>query len=658
MKNPDPSEQEADRETMKDLYREDQQGSDRESHLFAENCQAVHSDQRTPNPTSESTRSCCRWCEEEFKNRAEHHRHRCPEQAKWDRIWSFEPDSESVLRPQTHEIGAKLLFTSQDKRFLPFLELSRALDGHFEWTGYNPETGTVIAEDNSVGKFNAAGETWEFNQNESKITTWQSNIKPRDIDDCNRYFEYNVGVVSTDDVGQKRVNFQFRPALSDAHHIESNEPIRPIPSTLPEGIRVQVDSVNVNQDEILDILQSVAAVLDVRPEYFGRERLHEWSRVYNYALYVRVRRSVSERRLAGSEGLLERLAVFSSRRRGEGQYEWDNPTITAHYNTVGLNQTALQNLLPDQRVGKVLKLYHLKQPPANATADPTSHPKLEVQFSTEYSDDTAIPWQSSDYDVTDLKEELDEYLICQLNWAGLATTAEADWVVPDAYWEPEDTESNITVYPDPLEKVKETEEGLAVHHLLNQDTSRGERAVLRALAETGKSHYRTLAAESETSTSTVYRAVDRFSNIIKKTNGVFEFADDVLREKFQELFEHLDDALEWVEKGIEHIQDSERLIGENTAFASWARRYGASVLEREDSIEIEFQAGKYSKNELQKILRRGYKAARRMGSQTAHKLMRATIRYRDLDGNELQRQCFIPQGTSISVLGDTKLTLG
>jgi len=638
--------------------REDQQRSERERYLLTGNYQAVRSDQRTLNTTSECTWACCRWCEEEFSNQVEHHRHCCPEQAKWDRVWSFESDSEPVLRPQTHEIGAMLLFTSQDEGLLPFLELSTALDRHFEWTGYDPETGTVIAEGNSVDQFNAAGEMWEFNHDESKITTWQSNIKPRDVDDCSRYFEYNIGVVSTDDVGRKRVNFQFRPAISDPQHIESNEPIQPIPSTLPEGIRVQVDSVNVNHDEILEILQSVAAVLDVRPECFGRERIHEWSRVYNYALYVRVRRSVSDRHLAGSEGLLERLAVFSSRRQGKGHYEWDNEEITAHYTTVGLNRTALQNLLPDQRVGKVLKLYHLKHPPANAAADPTSHPKLEVQFSTEYSDDAAIPWQSSDYDVTDLKEELDEYLICQLDWAGLATTAEADWVVPDAYWKPEDTDRNITVYPDPLEKVKEAEEGLAVHHLLSKDTSRGERAVLRALAETGKSHYRTLADESETSTSTVYRAVDTFSNIIKKTNGVLEFADDVLRDKFQELFEYLEDALEWVEQGIKHIQDSERLIGEDTAFASWARRYGASVLEKEDSIEIEFQAGKYSKYELQKILRRGYKAARRMGSQTAHKLMRATIRYRDQDDNELQRRCFIPQGTSISVLGDTTLTLG
>jgi hypothetical protein len=638
--------------------REDQQYSERERHPLTENYQAVRSNQRTPNVTSEYTWACCRWCKKEFKNQGKHHRHRCQERAKWDQIWSFEPDSESVLQPQTHEIGGKLLFTSKDRGLLPFLELSTALDGEFEWTRYNPETGTVIAEENSVGQFNAAGETWEFNHNESKITSWQSNIKPRDVDNCSRYFEYNVGVVSTDDIGRKRVNFQFRPALSDPHHIESNEPIRPIPSTLPEGIRVQVDSVNVNRDEILEVLQSVAAVLNVQPEYFGRERLHEWSRVYNYALYVRVQCSISERHLAGSEGLLERLTVFSSHRRGKGHYEWDNEEITSHYNTVGLNRTALQHLLPDQHVGKVLKLYHLKQPQANATEDPTSHPKLEVQFSTKYSDEAAIPWQSSGYDITDLEEELDEYLTCQLDWAGLATTAEADWVVPDAYWEPEDTDRNITVYPDPLEKVKEAEERLAVHHLLSKDTSRGERAVLRALAESGKSHYRNLAAESETSTSTVYRAVDTFSNVINKTNGVLEFADGVLRDKFQELFEYLEDALEWVEQGIKHIQDSERLIGEDTAFASWARRYGASVLEKEDSIEIEFQAGKYSKYELQKILRRGYKAARRMGSQTAHKLMRATIRYRNQDDNELQRRCFIPKGTSISVLGDTTLTLG
>ena len=657
MERTDQSDRPVDEATMEDTHRDDQPVSDREKHLLDGNYQIVRSDQIGTN-FPECAQACCRWCEEEFDNRAEQHRHRCPEQAKWDRIWSVGPGLESVIRPQTHEIGAKLLFPNQDQGLRPFIELSTALDNNFEWTGYDPETGTVIAEENSIGKFEAAGETWEFNHRESKITTWQSNIKPRDADDCSRYFEYNLGIVSTDDVGRKRVNFQFRPALSDPHHIESDEPIHAIPSNLPEGIRVQVDSANVKREDILDLLQSVADVLNIRPEYFGQGRIHHWSRVYNYAFYVRILRSISERLLAGSEGLLERLAVFSSRRRGQGHYEWDNEEITAHYNTVGLNPTALQNLLPDQHVGKMLKLYHRKHPPANTTADPTSHPKLEVQFSTKYSDDAAIPWQSSDYDVVDLEKELDEYLVCLLDWAGLATTAEADWVIPDAYWQPEDTDRGITVYPDPLEKVKEAEEGLAVHHLLSKDTSRGERAVLRALAETGETHYQDLATESDTSTSTVYRAADTFSNIIKKTNGVLEFADDVLRGKFQELLEHLEDALEWVEHGIEHIHSSEQLIGEESAFASWARQYGASVLEKEDSIEIEFQVGRYSKYELQKILRRGYKAARRMGSQTATKLMKATVRFQNRDGNQRQRRCFIPQGTSISVFGDTTLTLG
>lgn len=47
--------------------------------------------------------------------------------------------------------------------------------------------------------------------------------------------------------------------------------------------------------------------MGVNAHYFNESRIHEWSRVYNCAMYVRVLRAVSERQLVNQTGLLKRL---------------------------------------------------------------------------------------------------------------------------------------------------------------------------------------------------------------------------------------------------------------------------------------------------------------------------------------------------------------
>ncbi|AQL41669.1 hypothetical protein BV210_02590 [Halorientalis sp. IM1011] len=625
--------------TMDDVRRDDRQEEARAESLFAEEYEVERPTAQTTHQPEAVGSSCCRWCETAFDDRVEHRKHTCPDRSKWERLWAFEPDDEALIEPQVHEVGAKLLFDGQSDGMEPYFAIVSQFDECYD----------------GLGSFEAADETWHLNHDEEKVKYWEGQIATREEDAGDAYYEYNIGVVADDPVGRKRVNFQFRPSLPEATNVDSGERIESMPADLPEGLRVQVDSANVEREAILDVLQGLADAMGISTHYFRESRLHDWSRVYNYAQYVRVLRSISERRLVNQTGLLERLASFTSQRPGRGEYKWDNEEIMGHRNAVTLNETSLSKLLPEQSVGKVSKVYHMKNPEATADPDePTTHPKFEVQYSTEYSEEKSIPWADAD----DLESELDEYLLCQLDWADLVPKADAEWVVPDEYWEPEDTDRDVTVYPDPLHDLQEVEEGVAIHHMVNEDASPGERSVLQALADGGQMHYDELADASDTSSSTVYRAADRFSDVIERAQGVFEFADDVIREKFEELFGYLEDAADWVDRGIEHVQDSEKVIAGDSPLASWARRYGASISEGREALDVDFQAGVYSKYEIQKILRAGYSAARQTGSVAADKMLKATVRYQDRDDGEFRGRAFAIQGNSISVLGANVLSLG
>lgn len=63
------------------------------------------------------------------------------------------------------------------------------------------------------------------------IQYWEGKIAA-DGQDFDAFYKYNIPVVATDDAGEKKVNFQFRPALPDAEHVETGDPIRSMPVTV------------------------------------------------------------------------------------------------------------------------------------------------------------------------------------------------------------------------------------------------------------------------------------------------------------------------------------------------------------------------------------------------------------------------------------------
>ncbi len=606
----------------------------------------VDDDRDDQEETDDGPVAVCRFCEREFPHEIAERRHHCMGR---DATHMTSVEGRKLIDPAVHEFEAKLLFTPDDDVLrgsqsptAPFF----AIAGN--WHKF---LATDDGEDD-IGLVDAAGDTWYLNH--EKVNKWDSAIATRPGDAGDVYNEYQLHLVADDDVGEKKVNIQFRIAAPGLCHHETGDPIQSLPDDLPEGIRVQIDSSNVEPDETLKVLRAVMAQAGIEHRYFREDYIHEWSRVVNFALYVRIARALSEEKIVSRNGLLERLARFSSVRRGRGEYKWDNEEIIGHRNAVAMNPTSLGKFYDDHRVGKLLKSYHMKDPKKQASDDPTTEPKLEVQFSTDYSpnDLSTVPWSDPDgFDFADLQHEVDEYLMFALNSAGLPLRADPDTYVADEYWSLQETARDLEIHSDRTDDLRQAEEEMATYQLASDDATPAQRAVLRALADGGRAMDRDeLAEDSDTSTSTVQRAFETFGSLIERVEqGTYALADEVIADKVDELMSGLEDVAEWVEDGIDALVESKHEIANDSALANWARNHRARVQGTYDGLEIDL-AGTRNIVEIRRVLRAGLEAARRTGSKTAAEFVDADITF-TVDGDRRTQKAFSRIGSGLKILG-------
>ncbi|WP_254272247.1 hypothetical protein [Haloarcula marina] len=145
-----------------------------------------------------------------------------------------------VIDLQTHRIGANLVFDEGGPS--PYWAVV---------SQYEPDL-----EDR--------GETFVFNGTEYEIvrsTHWTGKIDtlPSATFDGTMN-EYKLGMYAADDENDELgADFTFRPGFPKARHIETGELISVMPTQSPESIRVQVESTNLSQFEVLGLVQSLAS---------------------------------------------------------------------------------------------------------------------------------------------------------------------------------------------------------------------------------------------------------------------------------------------------------------------------------------------------------------------------------------------------------------
>lgn len=584
-----------------------------------------------------------------------------------------------MLKGATHEHNAHLLFDGQDDGFAPFF----ALVSEFE-PAQRDDDGTLrLPALAGVEDFDAAGSTWSIDRRsdhedpdeyeKGTVRYWEGGIATRPEDAGETYYEYQIPVYDTDDEKRnRRVTFQFRPSLPDAETTDGNR-IGSMPADLPLGIRVEVNSSNVDTDEVLPILRGLADALGLKREYFARERIHEWSNVYGLALYVRVLRDLADDLLVGPEGIISKMAKFASARHGRGEWKWNNQEVFGQRSAVAMNPTGLEKLYTGHTVGKLVKSYLMKFASRRAAppeVEPTDHPKLEVQWNREHTPgDLTVRWlpehaDEDELDRHDLETELRTLLLNVLQWAGLPTTPKGSHdgddrtpiFVEDDHFHLEtlddEERERISLLPSPLDDAVEHERSLVTRELIENPPTDAEEDVLRSATDGG--HFdgvAELAEQSDRSTSTVSRTVKKFERLFERAEGI-TVADSVVRDRLSELFATLDSAIDRVERGLGHLGSGDTPVDEDSAFGRWADRYGASMVRDRGSLRVRIAAGNFDLYELRTLLRSGYVAARDTLGIEETEFLDAGVEFYDEEGDrETFEKVAVWHGNGLKILG-------
>ncbi|OTF10610.1 hypothetical protein [Halorubrum sp. SD612] len=520
------------------------------------------------------------------------------------------------VEPRVHAFGAHLLFSQPDTRqngHPGSLSPYDAIVSQYEPT---------IADD--IGSFVFDGELWEINPD--KTNYWSGGIAApsRPYETFN---EYQIAVRAQDGLGERKASFQFRPSVPDARTADG-ERIGSMPEDLPYGLRVQSNSSNLEPDEVIPLLRRLAEELDISTHYFRDECVHEHSNAYQMEMYLRLDRGAGEQHVAGQGAVLDQLALFGSNNRGKGEYKWDNEKVIGHRNAVALDESTWKKLTEKPNgVGKLVKYYHpefARSEETSSADDPLSDPKLELQWSKDYSDRASVPWsEEGAFDVEALRTELDESLVNVLLWAGLPTRADPRIYTADHYFEATESERDLDLVENKMPSVQEGEEQQAVAHFARGDATESERSVLAALTDGGDgADVEQLAELSDTSRSTVYRAAEKFDDLVEVANAKMSFEDSLIREKFQDLLNTFEDITDWVVGGVRQLASAEtEMIDQDSALARWARRHGISITESVDGMVVDLGGQPLSRVELVKLIRAGVDAAEDTGSMAYRKFI-------------------------------------
>lgn len=536
-------------------------------------------------------------------------------------------ERDDVVEPAVHRLAANLIF-----------------DGD----GLDPYWGMVSAFEpelsDELEPFDALDETYTL---ETSVY-WQGKIADPDGDRDDGLYEYKLSVWDDSEVARRGADFTFRPGYPNAVHCESGDEISGIPDDCPESIRVQVEAVNLEPEEVLELLRALADAIALQEDYFREP--HDWSSAYALETYARLERETATTELVGSGAVLEDLARFASS-GGRGAWKWDHEEIKGHYEAVELDPDSWRDMIPRQQLAKRIKCYQPSNVRSDDSDDPLRDHKLECQYWSDYGDDS-ISWG----EVGRAVDELRQTVLSVAAWADVPLEAEADVWTPDEYFDADSVDEPLEVLEqNPLPELEERQKLDARSDLIDPHATPAEYDVLEVATDGGSRHYEELAEKSGTSTSTVYRAVEQFDATLERDNGEIGFVDDVVRrtisdivDRFESSKERAVDALRRVANQAAPLATSED--ADPSALERWISAHAVDVRDRLDGLQLDF-GGHYSRRELVEILRSGIQAAERSPILTK-KFEQATLDYVDPDGQPHSNlRVVVRDGSTKKILG-------
>jgi hypothetical protein len=477
----------------------------------------------------------------------------------------------ALVETAPHEVKGHLVYTEHGAS--PYWLLGKLLiEGHGGYVG-NLE---VLVD----------GETWEV-----MLTDTDGGLAPRAEDPVDEPLnEWQIKARGAGEHNRRKVTFDIKPRWSGLQSWEGEDVNTPFDHDdgPDEGVAVHFQGSNVEPDAypslLWEFVQALAddAGMSVSPHYFVT--VHDWSSIYEYERYVRVRRNMAQKYIS-NDGIMRRLLMLCADERGsKAELKIDNEDVVGYNHRLVLPRADAQRLIDGHTAGKQLKHYHPKHvrdsEDETAEEDPLYHPKVGA-LARKSLDGSAWAWE----DRHDLGAELEEAIVNTLRWAGIPVKPDATTFIADDHFEPRATDRDVRLYDDPTPQIEAEQEALVVTALRSMTDADAD--LLEQLVERGEGQdYRQLADGAGRSISTLYRALERMGGILESDGGEIRFGSRKLAERVTAIVESAEHHIRNATSRAAQLVAMDERRAESSAFQEWLNEYAVEVLQRKDEGRV------------------------------------------------------------------------
>jgi len=416
--------------------------------------------------------------------------------------------------------------------------------------------------------------------------------------------EFDLNVSSEDDpIGERSFHAHIAPRWQGMRSKKGTE--ISIPDDLSEGINVHIQGSNIEFEQYQTLLQRAARSLKISPDYFASR--HEFSTILDAERYVRVHEGASGP-IHARDGPLAQLGhLLENDRQGRRklvQFDDDERgrSVPGYYHTATLGPRRIQEAFPSHEAPKEIKHYYAQEAAGHDEDQALAHPKVGVSYQKSF-------WRES-VDATPesmqrLIEELEETLISVLADANIPIRPGTGTYVEDPYFEATESRRDRDVIELDLTRIEHRQESVVIKHIADGLAPTDWDTLRVLVSDGGEVSPKEIADEADRHPGSVYRALDRLSDMVEHEYGKVSLRSTYIAELVHDAVREAKEATRRAaEAGAKAMEAAERGINESTSvFIAWAAKHDIEVRDRSDASPLELEFG--TVDEIRRILREG-----------------------------------------------------
>nr|WP_328762403.1 MarR family transcriptional regulator [Halomicroarcula salinisoli] len=403
-----------------------------------------------------------------------------------------------------------------------------------------------------------------------------------------------------DPVGEQDFNAHLAPRWQGmkTENKYGNVSEHSVPEPIIEAINVKIAGSNIEFARYQRLLQSAAAAVRVRGDYF--EVPHEYSNIQDAERYVRLAKETSgpvharDGPIASMAHLLEndRAGYRKVVQNDDDEYGRNLP---GYYHTVTLGPRRVREVFPDHALPKEIKHYYARHALSQSGDSPLAHPKVGVSYQVSRWNETLGVTPD---DLDQLQRELDQTLLSVLADAGLdiAPTHGTGIFVTDAYFDAKTTESGPEVIALDVTEIRSTQESVVIRHLADGLSPVQWESLQTLVTDGGEVSPADIADEHGRHVESVRRALRGIEDLVEREYARVSLRSSHIADLVHQAVTEAEDAVKRAaEAGAKAVRTAQQGMDETmSVFIAWAARHGIDIDDalsrREARMEMRFGA--------------------------------------------------------------------